>query len=74
MVFLAAMIGAAVGAALAKRAITVHSPSARERAEHAQAVALARDLLLTPDALELRDRARHIVDRADARTNNRKDS
>jgi hypothetical protein len=67
------LVGAVIGAALARRYITVLSPSAQERAEHAQAVSLARDLLMTPDALILRDRAQKVVDRADARTTNRKD-
>lgn len=74
IIVISVLIGAVGGAALARRHITVHSPAARERAEHAQAVALARDLLMTPDALSLRDRARHIVDRAEARTANRKES
>lgn len=68
------LTGAVIGAGLARRYITVLSPAAQERAEHAQAVALARDLLMTPDALILRDRAQQIVDRADARLANRKDS
>ncbi len=68
------LLGALFGAVAAKYAITDLSPTAQERAEHAQAVALARDLLMTPDALTLRDRAQKIVDRADARTTNRKDA
>jgi ABC-type iron transport system FetAB ATPase subunit len=74
IIIVSLLVGAVAGASLARRYIVNLSPTAQERAEHAQAVALARDLLMTPDALLLRDRAKKIVDRADARAANRKDS
>lgn len=69
----ALLAGAVGGALLNQRYNAVGSPGAQERAEAAQAVALARDLLMTPDALDLRARAQQIVDRADARSQ-RKDT
>lgn len=68
--------GFLVGAATLRHYLTDLSQTARDDRRYRDAVALARDLTLTPDALDLRDRARRIVEQHDAATTtsaNRKD-
>lgn len=64
--------GVLLGVTLARSYLTVAAPAARQHRNHLDAVALLRTLQLTPDALDLRDRAQQIVTAFDA--DNRKDT
>lgn len=64
--------GVLVGAATIRHYLTHLSPVARDDRRYRDAIALTRDLLLTPDAVTLRPRAQKIIDRHEAATN-RKD-
>lgn len=68
MVAIAAFASAALGAYLMSHYLETATPAAKMRTNHRDAVALARDLIKTPDALELRDRANQIVSRYEALT------
>jgi hypothetical protein len=73
LLFLACFAGGALtGILLAKTYLTVAAPTARQRRNHLDAIALLRTLQLTPDALDLRDRAAQTVAAFDA--DNRKDT
>jgi len=64
---LCAALGAVAGAYTMRRHLETGTPEARVRANHRDAVALARDLIRTPDALitpnDLRGRANKIITR-----------
>lgn len=62
IIALAVLLGAVVGAVLARHYITSYTPSARQRRNHLDAIALLRDLRDNPDGLSLRPRAQEIIE------------
>jgi hypothetical protein len=66
-------VGAAVGATAMNYHLTDLSQTARDDRRYLDAIALLRQFLMTPDALDLRDQARQIIARHEAATN-RKDT
>lgn len=72
IVLFAVAVGGLAGIAADRKYGIRATITGRDNARYLDAVALARDLISTPDALDLRDRARTIVDRHEAATN-RKD-
>jgi hypothetical protein len=61
-------VGVLGGAAIMKINLTHLTPTALQRANHRDAIALARDLVKTPDALDLRPRAQRIIAAYEAAT------
>jgi hypothetical protein len=76
VLFLAALIllavGFATGAYVGREHFAANTPNAQAQANHRDAIALARDLIRTPDALitpyDLRGRANRIITRFEAMT------